>query len=915
MLKSFISCLLFFLFSDLPQNLSASSNGQRRSSFCPPPLNLRIVLLGKDVSVNSRVGNLMLCRSAFETESSPDDHHCTERVRGKHMTLINCPHLLQQNLLYHQITDGVKECVSMCDPGPHVIILILQHHDFSQDDRNRVKHVLNVCGDQAMKHTIVLTTDEETSTSVLQNEFINELTAECAGGHLHLDTDTDGWSSISHRLHKILEENRNEYLRCNINDETEEEGSSVDEELSRSFISEEEQKESDVEEQHRDTQSVKKKATTHLHHLPIIGRYYTEQSPHHDRSSRGVKFTSQQKLNLVLCGADESLKIFISKLIRGKKRKGKSVSVSHERERESRTVCVKREAEVHERLINVVSLPALTGLSDEEMMHQTLNCVSLCGPGVHVFLIIIPGAPLTDQHKTELQEIQSLFSSRINKHAITVIIKDKNIIGRLFSKMNIFSSSSTEVETSQLFGGGVFVLERSTQIASLLQDVERMRQENSGRCYTTFMYLQAQIERERNKHRAEIEKLRRSTAGVTHSGDDDLRIVLLGKTAVGKSASGNTILRRDAFKSTITSRSVTRECQKETSEYNKRKITVIDTPGLFDTAVDNVETRKEIVKCVSMAAPGPHVFLLVLQLGRFTQEEKDAVKMIQETFGDKSRMYTMILFTRGDDLKGTTFEDFIKDDDSLQSIVRQCGNRYHVFNNNETKDHSQVSGLLDKIDCMVATNGDSFYTNDMFQLAEKNIKEEQERIMKEKEDEIKRKQEELKAIYEAETEKMKKENRREGKEMQRELRRSEKEFKTREEEIKKETDENLQKELQRKLEEQQKEFEEENKRKEKALKEQPQNFIRYLEEKHEREKQNLKDRIQKETREQAECDYLQKLDDEVSKALQHAEKKLPSRSKRARDWSIYGSFVGAAAGGLIGSGEDLVEWIISKQFD
>ncbi|KTF78276.1 hypothetical protein cypCar_00050502, partial [Cyprinus carpio] len=230
----------------------------------------------------------------------------------------------------------------------------------------------------------------------------------------------------------------------------------------------------------------------------------------------------------------------------------------------------------------------------------------------------------------------------------------------------------------------------------------------------------------------------------------------LGKTGVGKSAPGNTILRREAFISKLTSRSVTRECEKESSEFNKRQITVIDTPGLFDTGVDNVETRKEIVKCVSMAAPGPHVFLLVIQLGRFTQEEKDAVKMIQEMFGDKSRMYTMVLFTRGDDLRGTRI------------------------------DQTQVSELLDKIDYMVAANGGSFYTNEMFQQVEKNIREEQERIMKEREEEIKRKEEELRAKYEAEIEEMKKENERERQEMQNELRKSEEEFRKREEEIKKE---------------------------------------------------------------------------------------------------------------------------------
>ncbi|KAL2092641.1 hypothetical protein ACEWY4_012439 [Coilia grayii] len=75
-------------------------------------------------------------------------------------------------------------------------------------------------------------------------------------------------------------------------------------------------------------------------------------------------------------------------------------------------------------------------------------------------------------------------------------------------------------------------------------------------------------------------------------------------------------------------------------------VQVIDTPGLFDTSVSNEKIREEIGKCIAMASPGPHVFLLLVALGHFTQEKRDTVKMIQETFGEYSKAFTMVGFTR-----------------------------------------------------------------------------------------------------------------------------------------------------------------------------------------------------------------------------------------------------------------------------
>jgi len=149
---------------------------------------LRVVLLGKNEVKKTKLRNLITGPQSFRYQTSSSTKH-SEVSRGewegKPVTVVKTPDMF--SLSEEDMRREVKSCVSLCAPGPNVLLLLVRPSDFTKKNRQTLKFILSLFGEDSFKHSMVISTAKSE-----KNTSVRKLIKDCEGRHYNMSDEDRG---------------------------------------------------------------------------------------------------------------------------------------------------------------------------------------------------------------------------------------------------------------------------------------------------------------------------------------------------------------------------------------------------------------------------------------------------------------------------------------------------------------------------------------------------------------------------------------------------------------------------------------------------------------------------------------------------------------------------------------------------
>ncbi|MBN3314835.1 GIMA8 GTPase, partial [Atractosteus spatula] len=396
------------------------------------------------------------------------------------------------------------------------------------------------------------------------------------------------------------------------------------------------------------------------------------------------------------------------------------------------TLSTKSEGVVAGRQITLVDTPGWDGtlrLDTPKKVKQEIELsASLCFPGPHAFLLVIPLDSPTE--KAAAKELSEIFNQNAWWHTMLLFTCKESLEGRTIEEL-IESAGEELHQLLKKCGDRYHVLctknrTNPMQIEKLLEKSEKLATENNGVYIKNEILTEQEVERPQKQEPREEELVmkegNRNRKVMNLNLPNPKDEVELGKEPKGKPNSdstpmGNTILGQEEFTSMSpdSSSAGKKECEIRKGQVFGRQVAVINIPDWFSTEFSLDEIQSQIESYVSLSEPGSYALLLVVPLDQPVGNGRRTGDAIQEVFGEQSVRFTLVLFTHGDVLKGKTIDNFaMSDDTEIQHLLDKYRKRYHILDNTNLADRTQVKELLGKIESMLAEDGSSFHNGEIY---------------------------------------------------------------------------------------------------------------------------------------------------------------------------------------------------------